>query len=54
MMDRINKSRNEKSSLKELAETKYKDLVLQGGSQDTLFACHQDETLGQIILNAFG
>lgn len=54
MMNQIQNSKDGKAFLRELADTKYKDLVLQGGSQETLFECQQDESIGQIILDALG
>lgn len=54
MMKSISTSKDGKAMLKELSYTQYKDLVLQGGSHDNLFEVSQDESIGQIMLNALG
>ena len=54
MMKSILTSKDGKAMLKELSYTQYKDLVLQGGSHDNLFEVSQDESIGQIMLNALG
>lgn len=54
MLKQISTQKEGKKFLTELSNTKYKDLVLQGGSHDTLFESPQDESLDQIILDALG
>ena len=54
MMKSINGSKDGKAVLKELSYTQYKDLVLQGGSHENLSEAAQDESIGQIMLNALG
>ena len=54
MLKQIQKQKNGAAFLKELANTKYKDLVLQGGSHETLLTEYQDESCEQIILDAQG
>ena len=54
MLKQILTQKDGKTLMTELSNTKYKDLVLQGGSHDTLFESPQDESLDQIIFDALG